>query len=244
MKDKLKVEKLIAELKIQATTSRELKIIEEREKKLNEEFPKVEIIDEKHQKFNGHIYTRATLGHYFYTEPIHRAVYEFYNGCVVSSEKYDIHHKDLDKSNNGISNLQLLTKSEHGRIHRLIDKKNFTGICANCGKEFKSRNKSTKFCSKECRRNTKFSHYYEERICKVCGKKFNVRKDSKTTCCSVECASYSSCMKLSYDDVRYIRKNYKPGDREFGVVALAKKFNVGVMTISRVVNNESYKNVK
>ena len=51
-------------------------------------------------------------------------------------------------------------------------------------------------------------------------------------------------MKLSYDDVRYIRKNYKSGDREFGVAAFAKKFNVGVMTISRVVNNESYKNVK
>ena len=51
-------------------------------------------------------------------------------------------------------------------------------------------------------------------------------------------------MKLSYDDVRYIRKNYKPGDREFGVKALAKKFNVGAMTISQVVNGKTYKNVK
>ena len=244
MKDNSKVEKLIAELKIQATTPYELKIIEECEKKLNNEFPKVEIIDDTHQKFNGHIYTRATRGHYFYTEPLHRAVFEFYSGCVISSDDYAVHHIDCDKSNNDISNLQLLTHSEHARLHRKIDKKLFTGICANCGKEFKSRNKSTKFCSKECRRQTKFTHYYEERICKVCGKKFNVRKDAKTTCCSVECASYSSCMKLSYDDVRYIRKNYKPGDREFGVAALAKKFNVGAMTISRVVNNESYKNVK
>jgi len=51
-------------------------------------------------------------------------------------------------------------------------------------------------------------------------------------------------MKLSYDDVRYIRKNYKPKDSEFGVKALAKKFNVGVMTISRIVNGKSYKNVE
>jgi len=204
MKDKSKVAKLIADLKIQATISYEIRVIEDCEKNLQKNFRKLKLV----------------------------------------TKNLDIHHIDTDKTNNDISNLQLLTKSEHQRIHRLMDKKNFTGICSNCGKEFKSRNKSARFCSKECSRQTKFTHYYEERICKVCGKKFNVRKDAKSACCSVECASYSSCMKLSYDDVRYIRKNYKRGDSKLGIKALAKKFNVGVVTISRIVNGKSYKNVE
>lgn len=40
------------------------------------------------------------------------------------------------------------------------------------------------------------------------------------------------CRKLSGDDVRYIRSHYIPRSREFGSVALAKKYGV--------VNNERY----
>lgn len=40
----------------------------------------------------------------------------FNNECV--------HHRDENKSNNEISNLQLMTKSEHARLHALINVKN------------------------------------------------------------------------------------------------------------------------
>jgi hypothetical protein len=45
---------------------------------------------------------------------MHRYVWEFANGPIP--ENYDIHHIDNDKSNNGISNLMCLPKSEHTRL--------------------------------------------------------------------------------------------------------------------------------
>ena len=49
--------------------------------------------------------------------------------------------------------------------------------------------------------------------------------------------------KLTEDEVRYIREVCIPGDREFGINALARKFGIGVQTMWRVYNRETYKNV-
>lgn len=51
-----------------------------------------------------------------------------------------------------------------------------------------------------------------------------------------------SVRALSEDDVRYIRENYVAGDKEFGVRALARKFNIKHSTISKIVNNKTYIN--
>jgi len=32
-----------------------------------------------------------------------------------------VHHKDEDRANNDLSNLQLMTKGEHSRLHRLLE---------------------------------------------------------------------------------------------------------------------------
>lgn len=48
--------------------------------------------------------------------------------------------------------------------------------------------------------------------------------------------------KLTNDDVRYIRKNYIKGCKEYGSLALAKKFKISQSQISRIVNNTSWKN--
>ena len=50
--------------------------------------------------------------------------------------------------------------------------------------------------------------------------------------------------KLSDDDIRYIRKNYKWQSQEFGTVALSKKFGVTNKVIGDVVRGIHYKNVK
>lgn len=42
--------------------------------------------------------------------------------------------------------------------------------------------------------------------------------------------------KLTWNDVEFIRKNYKPRDKEFGTIALSRKFNVHRKTISRIIN--------
>lgn len=46
--------------------------------------------------------------------------------------------------------------------------------------------------------------------------------------------------KLKMSDVVYIRKNYVPGDKEFGATALAKKYGVARQTISAVASGQNW----
>ena len=74
--------------------------------------PKVEVIDDKHQKFNGNVYYKHKSGHYVTNKGIHRDIWIYYHGDIPEPQSnYDIHHRDVNPSNNDISNLQLLTKS-------------------------------------------------------------------------------------------------------------------------------------
>jgi len=45
----------------------------------------------------------------------HTIVWEYHNGAVPKG--HDIHHKDFNKLNFNISNLELLTKSDHMKLH-------------------------------------------------------------------------------------------------------------------------------
>ena len=46
---------------------------------------------------------------------MHRYVWAFYNGPIP--EKHHVHHRDGNKANNSIENLELLTASDHARQH-------------------------------------------------------------------------------------------------------------------------------
>lgn len=50
--------------------------------------------------------------------------------------------------------------------------------------------------------------------------------------------------KLTDEQVRYIRQNYKPHDVEFGARALGRKFNVNHKIITKIANGETYTDVK
>lgn len=50
--------------------------------------------------------------------------------------------------------------------------------------------------------------------------------------------------KLTENDVRYIRNNYIPRDKEFGCCALAKKFGVSHPTISDIINRKDWKHIE
>ena len=54
----------------------------------------------------------------------------------------------------------------------------------------------------------------------------------------------SACSKLTAEDVRYIRKNYIPGDKNFSRRALSKKFNVCLSVIQNVLTYKTYKDVE
>ena len=73
--------------------------------------------------YDGYRFTRDdATGYYLSSRKIdgrqkrlHVYVWEKYNGTLP--EGYAVHHIDEDKNNNDISNLMLLEKSEHSRLH-------------------------------------------------------------------------------------------------------------------------------
>lgn len=93
------------------------------------------------------------LNHLMTTDPDHPAIVEE-GGRPSLSLKYDVHHIDGDKANNSIENLQILTKSEHLKIHAEIARRTLVTIkCKVCGDEFqvaKSVRKKPGCCSVEC----------------------------------------------------------------------------------------------
>ncbi len=44
------------------------------------------------------------------------------NGKKYLSPIYDVHHKDMNKLNNSVENLQILTRSEHKKLHHKLNK--------------------------------------------------------------------------------------------------------------------------
>lgn len=145
---------------------------------------------EKYQWFNGQRYAKQENGYYRQSHKtfIHRDIWEFYNGKIPRG--YLIHHKDFNPANNDISNLILLTYSEHKKLHTSeTEPKKF--ICDYCGKEFESQYNTTKkhrFCSNRCKANWYYKNNRETRICAECGKKFDVYKNKKFQYCSRKCS--------------------------------------------------------
>lgn len=74
---------------------------------------------QKYQYFNGVKFTRDEKSGYYLNSSIrkrmHRYVWEYYNGEIP--EGYQIHHIDKDRSNNDISNLELIPFTEHAKLH-------------------------------------------------------------------------------------------------------------------------------
>jgi hypothetical protein len=74
----------------------------------------------KIQKFNGKSFYKKPSGYYkadyvLGGEYMHRYVWCFYNGEI--KQKHHIHHKDGDKSNNHISNLEEICAKKHTSLH-------------------------------------------------------------------------------------------------------------------------------
>ena len=157
--------------------------------------PKVEIVDDKHQKFDGVTYVLVGDGYFRHQCSIHRAVYNYFYGGV--SEKYHIHHIDENKANNDISNLQMLTITEHHKLHKpkglqmACDNNLKTFTCRFCGKEFTTYNNGRNcYCSESCRLKGNYEHRKKEFICEWCGKKFlSPRNDVRF--CSPSCRNLS-----------------------------------------------------
>lgn len=88
-----------------------------------------------------------------------RYVVEQYLGRYLTSEE-SVHHKDGNKFNDAISNLEVLSKSEHAKIHAKRGRTLVQLECPNCGKVFEiekrkthlanSNRKKSTYCSRKC----------------------------------------------------------------------------------------------
>lgn len=130
----------------------------------------------KHQPkvFNGKTYYYNKTHGYYQTpngNKMHRDVWEFHFGEVP--EGYVVHHKDEDKTNNDITNLELMGWSEHTVHHHKTGVSLEIMICKGCGKAIERRSSDirrgqNKFCSRKCsnlhRRRNKDGTYSGNRI--------------------------------------------------------------------------------
>lgn len=67
------------------------------------------------QKFNGESYYLAGIYFQRKGKRLHRAVWEYHNGEIPTG--YHIHHKDGNKHNNNIENLEMVLAKEHNSYH-------------------------------------------------------------------------------------------------------------------------------
>lgn len=70
-------------------------------------------------EWNGSKWSLRDNGYYGRTtgerDMMHRAVWEYHNGPIPDG--WDVHHKDRDRTNNDVANLECLPKDAHTRLH-------------------------------------------------------------------------------------------------------------------------------
>lgn len=153
---------------------------------------------EKFQYFNNIKFTRDERTGYYLNSTIrkrmHRYVWEFYNGEIP--KEYHIHHKDGDKSNNNIENLEMILGRKHCKYHanKYVNSnkdemiKNLLNNAIPASKEW-HKSKEGKEWHKEHYEKMKEKLYVEkEYTCKQCGNKFKSTKVGSKFC-SNKCKS-------------------------------------------------------
>lgn len=145
-------------------------------------------------------------------------------GQVTTPDGYAIHHKDFNHLNNDLSNLQLVTYSEHTSLHWQADREEKV-------EAFKNRMASLtpeKIEAARVKRTASMKAYHASLT----------EEERKTRMAKIRIHH----QKLTEDDVRYIRANYKKRDRG-GVGQLCAKFDISASHIRQIVSRRLFPNV-
>jgi len=197
--------------------------------------------------FNGKKYYLNSRGYFGYVESIrvgaktviqhssalHRDVWEFHNGAIP--EGFAVHHKDLNKANNSLTNLVLMLKADHSRLHRNSYTNEDTLFAWHRSKEGReqAKNRYEKFI-----RPLLFAKMKKK--CALCGKEYttshNARNNSRY--CSHTCAyrawvaggaqsgdcTCETCNKVFTGDTHAVTKYCSKECRRIGFLSHKKSF--------------------
>ena len=139
---------------------------------------------------------------------LHVYIWEYYNGPVPKG--YHVHHKDFDKNNNEIENLELLTASEHSSLHGQSWDEERLKKSAKILKEF-AIPKATEWHKSEEGREWHKKHYEQMQdklhrkttfVCLNCGKEFEAEPNGQNRYCSNNCKSMYRRKSGVDDEVR------------------------------------------
>lgn len=151
------------------------------------------------QEFNGVIFIKDSKGYYRaennFTLFMHRYVWEFYNTEIP--EGYEIHHKDLNRGNNNIENLCLLSCSEHKKLHgELLTEEQKNRMRENLDQnarpkasEWHKSEEGSKWHTEHIRRQRDSGAFNKALTCTNCGKLFIGEVKGENTFCCNACKS-------------------------------------------------------
>ena len=183
------------------------------------------IIDERTQEFNGEIYKLWGDEVYFgnYRGRLHRVVWEYYFGKIPKG--FAVHHIDGDRQNNHITNLQILTLSEHGTLHssepdRITTSKRTILEAIKCAPKW-HRSEEGKEWHREHAARTGFGKFSIKCVCEECGKEYISGRAYKQRFCSKNCKA-ANRYKSGVDDITVICKTC---GKEFRTNKYAKRAN-------------------
>jgi len=93
------------------------KMLSQRGLKLRSKSPPIMVVE-----FAGTRYTRRANGYFASTSNprtyLHRDIYEKAHGPIPDG--LEVHHKNEDKTDNRLGNLELMRSSDHGKLHSLV----------------------------------------------------------------------------------------------------------------------------
>lgn len=119
---------------------------------------------------------------------LHRAVWTYYRGEIP--EGFNVHHIDGDRTNNKLSNLELIGHADHSRMHAFERHKNGTlrppgQLCRdNAADELRHRPKAWFKKNGKAAWKTRVWH---DLICTECGKPYQSPYPNKSKFCHLNC---------------------------------------------------------
>ena len=153
-------------------------------------------MSEKYQYEDGIKFTRDDATGYYLNSTlrkrIHRYVWEKHYGSIPDG--YEIHHKDFNKSNNNIENLELIKKERHASIHGRENgianvESGLLDEIRPLTKKWHKSDEGRRWHKKHYEKNKNKLYQEKEFVCDWCGKHYISTINGRNRFCSNRCKS-------------------------------------------------------